>query len=230
MHSEQPELDLDPVISEAIEELQLAVNELRELASGLHPAVLDEGLGPALESLADRTPLPTSVELDSIDGRLAPELELAAYFLACEAITNAVKHAHAHHLTVRAHRRNGLLSIEVSDDGMGGADSSGSGLRGIADRIEANGGQLKHHQQTRPRNLRQRRNAMRVVIADDNLLMRNGVVRLLTGAGFDIVAEVEDADALRDAVRDASPRRGRRRHSHATHPDRRRRPRSCGTP
>jgi signal transduction histidine kinase len=119
-------------------ELETALGELRELARGIHPAVLsDRGLDAALETLASRAPIP--VELDSRVGERPPEpAELAAYFVVAEALTNVAKYASATRATVRAARHDGRLVVEVSDDGVGGADpSNGSGLRGLADRVSA---------------------------------------------------------------------------------------------
>ena len=135
--------EVDRVIAGAVDELQAAIGELRELARGIHPAVLTKhGLRPALESLAERTPVP--VEIASAPSeRLPPEIEAAAYYLACEGVTNAVKHAGATAITVSAERRDGHLVVEVADDGVGGARAEGgSGLRGLADRVEAHGGRL----------------------------------------------------------------------------------------
>jgi len=136
---------LEAVLAGAVSELQVAVEELRELARGLHPAVLtEEGLGGALESLAARTRLPVRIESAPAE-RLPDEIEAAAYFVACEAIANAVKHADATQIRVSAQRHNGRLVIEVEDDGIGGAheNSGGSGLRGLLDRVEAHGGTLR---------------------------------------------------------------------------------------
>ena len=134
--------EIDRLLAEAVDELQVAVEELRELARGVHPAILTEdGLGAALESLAGRTPLP--VDLDVSDGRLPPQIEATAYFVACEALANVVKHAGASKAAVSARRRNGLLVVAVEDDGVGGArPAGGSGLSGLADRVEALGGRL----------------------------------------------------------------------------------------
>lgn len=136
--------DVERALSAAVEELQLAVSELRELARGVHPAILaEEGLAAALGSLASRTPMRVTVE-DAPAGRLPPEVEAAAYFVACEGLANATKHAGATCVRIRAVRRNGQLVIEVADDGVGGADlRSGTGLRGLADRLEALGGRLQ---------------------------------------------------------------------------------------
>ena len=137
--------DLDEVLADAVDELQLAVGELRELARGVHPAILtEEGLGAALESLADRTPIPVRIVASPVE-RLPSEIEGAAYFVACEALANAVKHADATSVTISAARRNGTLVVEVADDGVGGArlNGGGSGLRGLSDRVEAHGGRLR---------------------------------------------------------------------------------------
>ena len=140
--------DIDPelerVLADAVDELQLAVEELRELARGVHPAVLtEEGLAGALESLADRTPVPVRIE-SAPEERLPPEIEAAVYFVACEAIANAVKHAQATAIRVNATGQNGRFVIEVEDDGIGGArENGGSGLRGLVDRVEAHGGTLR---------------------------------------------------------------------------------------
>lgn len=124
--------------------LQTAIDELRELVHGLLPAVLAErGLYDAVEDLADRMPLPIALELDSQRAPLPPPVESAGYFLVSEALTNAVKHAHAHELGLRIQRMNGKLAIEVKDDGIGGASAgTGSGLRGMAERVEALDGHL----------------------------------------------------------------------------------------
>jgi signal transduction histidine kinase len=134
--------DVERLLSSTADELQVAVQELRELAQGIHPGILTQGgLAHALEALAARAPLPVSVEATS--ERFAPEVEATAYFVACEALTNVVKHARASTASIGARRSNGALVVEVSDDGNGGAEQSrGSGLRGLADRVEARGGRL----------------------------------------------------------------------------------------
>ena len=133
---------VEAVFGQAVDELQLAVAELRELARGVHPAVLtEEGLAAALESLAARTPL--RVRIDAQEERYPAEIEAAAYFVACEALANAVKHSGASQVAISAGRRNGRLVVEVEDDGRGGAvATNGSGLHGLADRVEAHGGRL----------------------------------------------------------------------------------------
>jgi signal transduction histidine kinase len=135
--------EVDRLLTATIGELQVAVNELRELARGVHPAILtEEGLAAALESLTSRMPFP--VALDASEGRLPPQVEATAYFVVCEALANVVKHARASKATVAARHRNGVLVVEVEDDGIGGARAdNGSGLSGLADRVEALGGRLR---------------------------------------------------------------------------------------
>ena len=137
----------DPEAARAVRdvgtEVRQALAELRELARGLHPSVLTEaGLGPALESLARRATVPTTV-VAAPPCRLDPAVERAAYFVACEALTNAVKHAEASRATISAVVAGGGIVVEVDDDGIGGADPGrGSGLLGLADRIAAFDGRL----------------------------------------------------------------------------------------
>ena len=131
------------LIAEAREEAKLAVKELRELASGIHPALLSErGLGPALEALAARAPVPTTV--DGVPAnRLPPPVESAAYFVTAEALTNVAKYAGAMSAGVSLAIEHGRLRLLVRDDGAGGADPArGSGLRGLNDRVEALDGVL----------------------------------------------------------------------------------------
>jgi signal transduction histidine kinase len=134
--------EVERLLAAAADELQAAIDELRELARGVHPAILiEEGLAAALESLAYRSPLPLS--LDVSEERLPAQAEATAYFVACEALTNIAKHAYATNATISARRRHGTLVIEVTDDGAGGARiENGSGLRGLNDRVEAVGGRL----------------------------------------------------------------------------------------
>jgi PAS domain S-box-containing protein len=141
-------LESDPIAAGAIlvdagEHLVVALDELRELARGLHPAVLaDRGLRAAVEALAGRAPV--VVEIDEIpDQRLPEPVEAAAYYLIAEALTNVAKYARASTARVRVATNGTGVVVEVSDDGIGGADpANGSGLRGLADRVEALGGAL----------------------------------------------------------------------------------------
>ena len=125
-------------------ELDAALEELRELARGIHPAVLsDRGLDAALETLARRAPLPVELNRGSYE-RLPESIELAAYFVVSEALTNVAKYADASHAQVSVTRRNGKLMVEVTDDGVGGADpDNGTGLRGLADRLAVIEGRLE---------------------------------------------------------------------------------------
>jgi signal transduction histidine kinase len=143
----QGQIHEDPSLAEelvktASTELALSLGELRELARGIHPAVLEHGLCAALDSLAVRSTVPTTVSFETSE-RLPERFEFAAYFVASEALANVAKYAHAKKVTLRVWRSEGTASIEIADDGVGGADdSSGSGLRGLADRVEALDGHL----------------------------------------------------------------------------------------
>ena len=134
------------LLTAAREELALAIEELRELARGLHPPILAErGLGAALEALARRAPMP--VRLDAPLSRRLPEpVEAAAYYLVAEALTNAAKHAQATAASVRVTLMGDRARVEISDDGVGGANvRAGGGLRGLAERLEALGARLEVH-------------------------------------------------------------------------------------
>jgi len=119
------------------------IDELRRLVHGMMPAaLLERGLVAATEDLVDRVPIPTDLDVDAAADRLPPAVESTAYFVVAESLANAVKHARASALAVRLGRVDGLLRIEVRDDGVGGARIGGRGLRGMADRVDALGGQL----------------------------------------------------------------------------------------
>jgi signal transduction histidine kinase len=131
------------LLTSAQDDLAQGLEELRELARGLHPVLLTErGLGPALDALLSRAPV--AVEIAELpERRLEAPVEAAAYYVVAEAITNVAKYAHASHATVSITRANGRAMVTVSDDGVGGADpAGGSGLRGLAARVEALGGRL----------------------------------------------------------------------------------------
>jgi PAS domain S-box-containing protein len=131
------------LLDDAIELTAGATSELRELAAGIHPAILTHrGLGPAITRLAGRMPLPVAV-LEAPDQRLPGPVEASVYFIVSEALTNVVKHAGASRATVRLHADDGTLTVDVCDDGVGGADTTaGTGLSGLADRIAALEGEL----------------------------------------------------------------------------------------
>jgi signal transduction histidine kinase len=133
----------EALLADADSELDHALEELRELARGIHPAVLtDRGLAVAINALAERAPVP--IELTRIpDGRLPDPIEAAIYYLVAEAVTNVAKYARATRASVAVDRSNGIATVVVSDDGIGGAEPvPGSGLVGLADRVEALGGRL----------------------------------------------------------------------------------------
>ena len=131
-------------LTAAQDQLANALAELRELARGIHPAILtDRGLGPALEGLVARAPVPVEIT-DLPEERLAAPVEAAAYYVVAEAITNVAKYAQASTVTVSVRRENGHATVVVADDGIGGADPAlGTGLRGLADRLEALDGHLQ---------------------------------------------------------------------------------------
>ena len=130
------------LMTEALENAERAMAELRELASGILPSVLTEGgLRAGVEELASRMPLP--VKIDVSVGRLATAVEATAYFVVSEALTNIAKHARAGHAEVTARIEDGTLAIDVRDDGVGGARADGSGLVGLADRLAALDGRLR---------------------------------------------------------------------------------------
>jgi len=138
------DLETAKLVDANIAELKEALHELRELARGIHPTILTQaGLVPAIRSLSERCPIPVEITGELGDARLAPPVEAALYFVVSEAITNAVRHSKGRSMCVSLRRRSGLAIIEVSDDGVGGADLSiGSGLRGLTDRVAAVGGRL----------------------------------------------------------------------------------------
>lgn len=131
------------LLREAQAELRDALRELRELARGIHPAILTErGLAAAVAALVDRSPVPVAV--DVLDGRLPGQVESAVYFTVCEALANVTKHAGATRAAVKIAREGDMVVVEVEDDGAGGAvPGAGGGLQGLADRVGAVGGRLR---------------------------------------------------------------------------------------
>jgi signal transduction histidine kinase len=133
---------LVPALDGIVDEIGSAIADLRQIAAGVRPARLDDGLAAALHDLARTAPVPVDVEAPL--ERVAASVEAAAYFVACEALTNAVKHASPSAIAVRASRENGKLLLSVADDGVGGAVARrGSGLAGLKDRVAAHGGRLE---------------------------------------------------------------------------------------
>ena len=132
------------LLARSSDELALSLEELRELARGIHPAILtDRGLTPALQALAGRATVP--VEVNGLPSERLPEpIEAAAFYVVSESLANVAKYAEARRARIDLTRDDGLLVVEVSDDGVGGADAGkGSGLRGLSDRVEALGGRLR---------------------------------------------------------------------------------------
>jgi signal transduction histidine kinase len=131
-----------PALGGAVDEIGHAITDLRHLAAGIRPARLDEGLAAALADLARGVPV--SVDIQAEHGRLPESIETAAYFVACEALTNAVKHASASRITITTRRDGDRFVVSVQDDGVGGAKARrGTGLAGLNDRVEAHGGQMR---------------------------------------------------------------------------------------
>jgi signal transduction histidine kinase len=132
---------IDPALDAAVDEVTAAIADLRTIAAGVRPPRLDEGLAAALADLARGATVP--VDVTATADRAPPEVEAAAYFVACEALTNALKHASPTRVVVETARENGVLRLVVADDGVGGAETSGgTGLPGMADRVAAQGGTL----------------------------------------------------------------------------------------
>jgi signal transduction histidine kinase len=133
---------LDELVDESLASARTGLDELRELARGIHPPILTHhGLAAAVESLADRAPVP--VEIAIPDDRYSPSVESAAYFVAAEALTNVAKYANATMARVDAAQADGRLRVTISDDGVGGARRAPeSGLSGLEDRVTALGGSL----------------------------------------------------------------------------------------
>jgi signal transduction histidine kinase len=126
------------------DDLVAVTDELREISRGIHPAILSEGgLGPALKTLARRSPVPVELDVHA-ERRLPAQVEVAAYYVVSEALTNAAKHASASVAHVDVEASDGVLQLRIRDDGAGGADPSrGSGLIGLTDRVEALGGTIE---------------------------------------------------------------------------------------
>jgi PAS domain S-box-containing protein len=206
------------LVAAAQADLQDAIEELRRLAQGIHPAELSErGLAAALRTLAKRSAASINVERF---GRLAPEIESAAYFITAEATANAVKHASANQIDIEVTRARDELRLTVTDDGVGGASfKEGTGLQGLRDRAEAIGGDLTVDSpiggptvltadlplfRPRPR-LGFADGHLRVVIADDAAMIRQALVELLGSTGIEVVAQVGDAPSLLQEVERHSP-------------------------
>ena len=208
------------LVSAALADLQDAIEELRRLAQGIHPVELSErGLEAALRTLASRSAASVNVRVDRF-GRLAPEIESAAYFITAEATANAVKHASANQIDIEVTSTRDELRLTVTDDGAGGASlKKGTGLQGLRDRAEAIGGELAVNSPIGGPTVltadlpffRSRHRAgvsdehLRVVIADDAAMIRQALVELLESSGIEVVAQVGDAPTLLQEVEQHSP-------------------------
>ena len=194
-------------IDQARRQIAASLGELREIARGIHPAVVSgHGLAVGLEQLAARAPVQVELRVE-IEGRLPEALEVAAYYVVAESLTNIAKHAHAKTARVAVIRQgNDELVLEIVDDGIGGADSErGNGAsrpRGPRRGPERPPPRLDP---TRRRNPSEGGDSMRVAIAEDSVLLREGLARLLDEAGFEVVAQCENADDLLLKVRSFPP-------------------------
>ena len=198
--------DAIELLDASLQELSEATGELRELARGIHPAVLtDRGLAAALNALARRSPVPVEVVETPCD-RLPPSIESAAYFVVAEALTNAARYATAQSVTVSVVRRNGQVEIAVSrrrrrrrrpGAGFGTARPPRSGRGARRPPRPGQRGQQGHDPEGA--------DPVRVIVADDSMLVREGVVRLLEEAGFEVVAQAADGEALMRKARAHKP-------------------------
>jgi signal transduction histidine kinase len=134
-------LVLVPALDAAVDEVSAAINDLRTIAAGVRPPRLDQGLAAALTDLARGATVP--VELHATPDRAPPDVEVTAYFVACEALTNAIKHASSSGVQMHSTREDGVLRLVIADDGVGGARASGGGLTGLTDRVAAQGGTVQ---------------------------------------------------------------------------------------
>ena len=142
LHTRVQDDDASQLLADAEEELATALRELRELARGIHPAILtDQGLAAAARTIANRSPVP--VEVVANGSRLPPAVETAGYYVIAEALANVTRYAHANRAWIEISESDGNALIEVRDDGVGGADPRrGTGLAGLADRVGALDGRL----------------------------------------------------------------------------------------
>jgi DNA-binding NarL/FixJ family response regulator len=194
------------LVGGAHQELQRAVAELRNLARGIHPAVLtDRGLDAALSALAARSPIPVRLEVE-LRERPPASVEATAYFVVAEALVNTAKHAHAHGVDVRVRLVGDTLHVEVADDGVGGAaEQPGGGIAGLADRAFLGRRDADHQQSGGRANSHRRGAPVRIVIAEDSVLLRDGLTRMLTDHGHEMVGAIDDAVGLVQLVDETSP-------------------------
>jgi PAS domain S-box-containing protein len=207
------------LLAAAQADLEAAIEELRGIAHGIHPAELSErGLEAALRTVGHRNAVPVEVTVEKF-GRLSPEIESAAYFICAEATANAVKHGAAKEIQIRVMSTRDGLRLTVTDDGAGGASfGGGTGLQGLRDRASALGGDLSVDSPAggptvvaaelplfRSRHSIGHAEGLRVVVADDAAMIRHGLVELLGSHGIEVVGQVGDAEALLEEVERHSP-------------------------
>jgi len=191
-----------------------AIAELRDLARGIHPSVLDHGLGTALTTLAARSDVPVELVVDLAE-RPSAAIETIAYFCAAELLSNVAKHSGARHATLAAVRVAGLLQVRVSDDGSGGARlEARGGLAGLAERVRTVDGKMHVNSPSggppwSPSSCRptpdELERQMRIVIAEDSAVVRAGLVEILADRGHEVVAAVGNAEDLLAAVDEHQP-------------------------
>ncbi len=211
------------------------MEELRELAHGIHPGILDAGWARRRRSSRSRPGCRCPVTVDA-DRRSAcrPSVEATAYFVASEALTNVAKHAQrverGRARAARGRRCSWSRSRTTARAARG--PGRGRGSAGLADRLESRGGRLRVESPPGSGTRVHRGDPVRVVIAEDSVLLREGLARVLADGGFEVVAQAGDADELRRDVRMLEARRRDRGHPHAADADRRgrARPRSSSAP
>ena len=164
----------------------------------------DRGLVAAVQALADRSPNPVSVDA-RVTSRPPPVVETAAYFVVAEALTNATKHGAGASARVVIAQTDADLTVEIADDGPGGADPGGSGLTGLRQRVEALDGRSSVRSAARSRDDRAGGAAMRVVIVEDQALLREGLVALLQEHDIEVVAQAEDGAGLLRSIAGHKP-------------------------
>ena len=190
---------------EADGELRAALDELRELARGIHPAVLTEqGLGAALRSLAERSPIPVKINA-SPETRLPAAAEAAVYFLVSEALANVAKYARASRVRVNVARTNGKVLVEVDDNGIGGADPPAAPACAASPTASIHSTANSESTALGTRHKPPRDDPMRVALADDATVLREGLARVLAEAGIEVAAQVGTADELLTAIDQLGP-------------------------
>ena len=195
---------LVPALDAAVDEVSASIADLRTIAAGVRPPRLDEGLAAALADLARGAAIP--VDVAATPDRAPPEIEAAAYFVACEALTNAVKHASPSRVVVETAREDGVLRLTIADDGVGGAARDRRLRPGRDARPRRGPGRhARDREPARFGHADRRGAAMRIVIAEDTVLLREGLAGLLEDAGHQVVGKAGDAEMLLALVAEHEP-------------------------